>query len=94
MDFAPLNKEEPDGMCQGHHWGYVLKGKMIVRYKDHEEVINAKEAYYLAPGHISFVVKGTELLELTPKADIEKPKQKDATNIPTKKAKKASSKKN
>ena len=88
MDFAPLRKDEPDGMCQARQWGYVLKGKMIVRYKDHEEVINAKEAYYLAPGHITFVVKGTELLELTPKADIERPKDMTTTNTQTKRAKK------
>jgi hypothetical protein len=95
LDFAPLNKEEPNGMCHGHHWGYVLKGKMIVRYKDHEEVINAKEAYYLAPGHISFIVKGTEVLELTPNADIERPKEITTMNLQTRKTgKKAGTKKN
>jgi hypothetical protein len=88
MDFAPLRKEEPDGMSQGRQWGYVFKGKMIVRYKDHEEVVNAKEAYYLAPGHVTFVVKGTELLELSPKADIERPKHAGAANIPAGKSKK------
>jgi hypothetical protein len=75
-------------MCQAHQWGYVFKGKMIVRYKNHEEVVNAKEAYYLAPGHVTFVIKGTELLELTPKADIERPTQTSSMNIQTKKAKK------
>jgi hypothetical protein len=88
MDFAPLRKEEPDGMCQARQWGYVFKGKMIVRYKDHEEVVNAREAYYLAPGHVTFVVKGTELLELTPKADIDGPRHTNSMSIPTKKAKK------
>jgi len=88
MDFAPLRKEEPDGMCQAHQWGYVFKGKMIVRYKNHEEVVNAKEAYYLAPGHVTFVVKGTELLELTPKADIERQEELTATSLQTKRAKK------
>jgi hypothetical protein len=83
MDFAPLRKEEPDGMCQARQWGYVFKGKMIVRYKDHEEVVNAKEAYYLAPGHVTYVVKGTELLELSPKADIGRPEHAGAANIPT-----------
>ncbi|HKZ94092.1 MAG TPA: cupin domain-containing protein [Candidatus Bathyarchaeia archaeon] len=92
VDFAPLNKEEPDGRCHGHHWGFVLKGKMIVRYKDHEEVIKAKEAYYLAPGHIPFVFKGTELLELTPKADIERPKDMATTNLQTIRVKKAGTK--
>lgn len=88
MDFAPLRKEEPGGMCQERQWGYVFKGKMIVRYKDHEEVVNAKEAYYLAPGHVTFVVKGTELLELSPKADKERPKHAGAANTPASKSKK------
>jgi hypothetical protein len=95
MDFAPLRKEEPDGMSQARQWGYVFKGKMIVRYKDHEEVVNAKEAYYLAPGHVTFVIKGTELLELSPKTDIERPKHASAANIPAKKAqRKAGTRKN
>jgi hypothetical protein len=94
IDFTPLRKEEPDGMSQARQWGYVFKGKMIVRYKDHEEVINAREAYYLAPGHVTFVIKGTELLELSPKTDIEKPKHAGAANIPTKRAKKAGTRKN
>ncbi len=94
MDFAPLRKEEPGGMCQERQWGYVFKGKMFVRYKDHEEVVNAKEAYYLAPGHVTFVVKGTELLELSPKADKERPKHAGTANTPASKSKKKLAKKN
>ena len=88
VDFAPLTKGEPDDMCQRPHWGFVIKGKMIVHYKDHEEVINAKEAYYLAPGHIPFVTKGTELLELTPKTEIEKAKAAASKKLQPERAKK------
>jgi hypothetical protein len=44
-----LFKELPYG-CECPHWGYLLKGRMRVKYADHEEVITAEEAYYLAPG--------------------------------------------
>jgi len=66
MDVTPFLKGLPDDLDQCPHWGFVFKGKIIVRYKDYEETINAGEAYYIAPRHSVIVTKGTELIEFSP----------------------------
>lgn len=67
LDIAPLFEGLPDNRCQCPHWGYVLKGRMTVVYADHEEVVAAGEAYYIAPGHVPDMEPGTEIVEFSPK---------------------------
>jgi hypothetical protein len=62
----------PDGRCPCPHWGYVIKGRLRVKYADHEEVLCAGEVYYLAPGHIPVVEEPLEIVEFSPSADYEK----------------------
>ena len=64
-DLADLFKGLPDDRCQAVHWGVVLKGKMIYRYGDREDVIHAGEAYYAPPGHTPVLFAGTELIEFS-----------------------------
>jgi hypothetical protein len=52
MDQTPLLKGMPDDRCQCPHWGYVTKGRLTFRFADHDEVIEAGDAFYLPPGHI------------------------------------------
>jgi len=72
LDVTPYLKGLPEDLDQCPHWGYVFKGKLIVRYKDHEETINEGEAYYIAPGHTGIVAKDTELIEFSPLRECEK----------------------
>jgi hypothetical protein len=62
----------PDGRCPCPHWGYVIKGRLRVKYADHEEVLSAGEVYYLAPGHIPVVEEPLEIVEFSPLADYAK----------------------
>lgn len=66
FDDAPLLKGLPEGRCPCPHWGYVLAGKLTVRYADHEDVVPAGEAYYMAPGHTMAASAGTVLIEFSP----------------------------
>lgn len=66
LETAPLFKGLPDDRCQSPHWGYVLRGRVRVIYKDHEEVIAAGDAYYLSPGHTTVFEEPTELIEFSP----------------------------
>ncbi len=49
---AVFHQAFADGRCPVPHWGYLVRGRMRVRYPDHEEVISAGEAWYMPPGHI------------------------------------------
>jgi hypothetical protein len=65
-DLAPMLSGLPDGRCPCPHWGYVLKGRMIVRYADHEEVCEAGDAFYMAPGHAPAAEAGSEFIQFSP----------------------------
>ena len=67
VDATPLMKGLPDDRCQCPHWGYVLKGKVTMRYPDREEIYEAGDAYYWPPGHVPVRhAPGTELVQFSP----------------------------
>lgn len=41
MDLAPMLAGLPGGHCSCPHWGYVLKGRIEIRYDDREETAEA-----------------------------------------------------
>lgn len=72
VDAAPLFKGLPDDRCQCPHWGYVIKGRLRYRFKDHEEVYEAGDAYYVSPGHTPVLEAGVEYVEFSPSAELAK----------------------
>jgi quercetin dioxygenase-like cupin family protein len=44
----------------------MFKGKQTVRYKDHEEVFEAGDAFYMPPGHSPAAVAGSEFVIMSP----------------------------
>lgn len=72
-DPAPLFAGLPDDACQCPHWGVVLSGRLTYRYTDGSvDVIEAGEAYYARPGHTPLLHEGTEVVEFSPAAELEK----------------------
>jgi hypothetical protein len=67
FDDAELLKGLPDDRCPCPHWGYLLAGKLTVRYTRHKEVVHAGEVYYMAPGHTMAAAAGTVLIEFSPR---------------------------
>jgi mannose-6-phosphate isomerase-like protein (cupin superfamily) len=65
-DLAPMLSGLPGGRCPCPHWGYVLKGRMTVRYADHEEVCEAGDAFYMPPGHTPAAEAGSEFIQISP----------------------------
>lgn len=72
MDVTPLLKGLPNDRCQCPHWGYVLNGRLTIKYKDREEIANAGDAYYMAPEHTAIFDAGTEVVEFSPKDKLKK----------------------
>jgi hypothetical protein len=64
-DASPLFKGLPDDRCQAAHWGYVFNGRITFKYPDHDEIYEAGDAYYAAPGHIPVVEAGTDCVEFS-----------------------------
>jgi hypothetical protein len=67
LDLAPLFKGLPDDLCQCDHWGYLLRGRVRVKYKDRVEVINAGDCFYMPPGHLPFCEEDSEWIIFSPR---------------------------
>lgn len=65
-DLAPILASLPSGKCTCPHWGYVISGRIVVRYDDHEETYGPGDAFYMAPGHAPEAEEGTELVQFSP----------------------------
>jgi hypothetical protein len=72
FDAAPFFTGLPNGMCQSKHWGYVIKGRVRLRYRDREEILGAGDAYYLDPGHAPLYEEDTAVVEFSPKAEYQR----------------------
>ncbi len=72
MDATPFFKGLPDDRCQCPHWGYLMKGRMRIKYRDREEVVSAGDLYYLAPGHIPVIEEQIEVVEFSPRDEYQK----------------------
>jgi mannose-6-phosphate isomerase-like protein (cupin superfamily) len=69
-DLAPMLAALPGGNCPCPHWGYVLTGRLTVRYGDHEEVMESGDAFYMTPGHTPEAVEGTEFVMFSPAKEL------------------------
>ena len=56
----------PNDRCPCPHWGYVIQGQLRVTFADHEEVYNAGDVFYIAPGHRPVIAANTEFVEFSP----------------------------
>ncbi len=81
-DFTPFYKGLPDDLCQSHHWGYVIKGRMILHRPEGDIVAEEGEAYYVGPGHTGESgLPGTRVIEFSPTAEYEQTMAVVAKNI-------------
>jgi hypothetical protein len=81
IDATPLFKGLPEDRCQSPHWGYVISGRLTLRFADREEVYEAGDAYYAPPGHIPTVAAGSELVEFSPTEDYNRTMAVAAENL-------------
>jgi hypothetical protein len=73
IDATPLMKGLPGDRCQCPHWGYVISGRMTLRYADREEIYEAGDAFYAPPGHVPVKHEpGTEAVMFSPADELRK----------------------
>jgi hypothetical protein len=65
-DFAPALVGLPDDLCQCPHWGYMIKGRIKMKTKGGENVYEAGQAFYWAPGHAPLALEDSEYVEFSP----------------------------
>ncbi|MDT0318016.1 cupin domain-containing protein [Streptomyces millisiae] len=62
----------PDDQCQCPHWGFLTKGRMKLHTGHGDEIYEAGQAYYWAPGHAPEALEDSELMEFSPADDFAK----------------------
>jgi hypothetical protein len=66
-NFRPLLEGLENDHCQVPHWGYVVKGAILIEYEDGtSEVFREGEAFYMRPGHTGEVVEDLLLVSFSP----------------------------
>ncbi|KUM69415.1 hypothetical protein J7F01_19125 [Streptomyces sp. ISL-22] len=71
-DMGPALKGMPDDACQCPHWGYLLKGRLVMHTAEGEHTYEAGQAYYWAPGHVPVALEDCEFVEFSPTEDFQK----------------------
>jgi hypothetical protein len=66
---AFLFLELPDNRWHCPHWGFMLKGRIRVRFTDREEVISAGDFYYLPDEPAIFIEEETQVIEFRPQGN-------------------------
>jgi hypothetical protein len=67
FDLDAMLRGLPGDLCQCPHWGYVLQGRMLVRYADgSEEEIKAGDVYYARAGHTAVIEEDTVSVDFSP----------------------------
>jgi len=73
IDATPLLKGLPDDRCQCPHWGYIIKGKITMRFANREEVYEAGDAFFSPPGHVPVRHEpGIQIVQFSPAGDMRK----------------------
>jgi hypothetical protein len=66
-NFRPLLEGLENDHCQVPHWGYVVKGAILIEYEDgSSDVFREGEAFYMRPGHTGEVVEDLLLVSFSP----------------------------
>lgn len=67
LDISPLLQGLEGDMCQSPHWGYVIKGAVLVSYSDGtQEAVRANDIFYWPAGHTVKVAEDAEVILFSP----------------------------
>lgn len=69
-DLRPAVAGLPDDLCQCPHWGYLLKGRVRMHTRNGEEVYEAGDAFYWAPGHAPEALEDSEYVDFSPSDEL------------------------
>ena len=70
-DLSPALKGLPGDACQCPHWGYMLKGRLLMRTAEGGATYEAGQAFYWGPGHAPEALEDCEYIDISPTAELE-----------------------
>jgi len=66
VDLGPALRGLPDDLCPCPHWGYMIKGRVLMRTPDGDQVYEAGQAFYWGPGHAPVALEDSEYVNFSP----------------------------
>jgi len=69
-DIAPLLKGLKDDACHAPHWGYMIRGELVVTYTDGQvDTCKESDLFYWPPGHSVRVVNDSDVILFSPQRE-------------------------
>ena len=66
-DIAPLLKGLKDDACHAPHWGYMIRGELVVTYTNGQvDSCKGGDLFYWPPGHSVRVVEDADVILFSP----------------------------
>jgi hypothetical protein len=69
-DLSPALVGLPGDLCPCPHWGYMLKGRVLMKTKDGEQVFEAGKPFYWGPGHAPVALEDSEYVDFSPTEEL------------------------
>jgi len=66
VDLGPALVGLPGDLCPCPHYGYMIKGRLLMRTEDGDQVYEAGQAFYWAPGHAPVALEDCEYVDFSP----------------------------
>jgi hypothetical protein len=70
-DLRPALVGLPDDLCPVPHWGYMIKGRLVMHTRDGDETYEAGQAFYWPPGHAPEAIEDCEYVDVSPTDGLE-----------------------
>jgi len=70
-DLRPAVVGLPEDLCQCPHWGYVFKGRVKMHTRNGDEIYEAGDAFYWAPGHAPEALEDSEYVDFSPSDELD-----------------------
>lgn len=68
-DLGPALVGLPGDACPCPHWGYMLEGRLLMRGSAGDQVFEAGDAFYWAPGHVPCALEDCAYVDFSPTED-------------------------
>jgi hypothetical protein len=69
-DLSPALVGLPGDLCPCPHWGYMLKGRLLMKTKDGDQVFEAGKPFYWGPGHAPVALEDCEYVDFSPTEEL------------------------
>ena len=70
-DLGPALQGMPGDRCPCPHWGYLLRGRLLMRTADGDREYTAGQAFFWGPGHVPVALEDTAYVDFSPTAEFD-----------------------